>query len=444
MTDIAVTGALIAAGFDEADAESRAVLLELVAREHERETGQAPAWRWFVPGRLEVFGKHTDYAGGRSLLAAVPRGFAVAASPRPDLKVCVRDARRRQQALIDTGSAIPSAFGWRTYVAAAVRRLALNFPGGAWGVDITLASDLPSAAGLSSSSALVIAVGTSLVRRAGLESRAEWRDVIRTRQDLSGYFGAMERGADFDSLAGTTAVGTFGGSEDHTAILTCRPGVLSAYRFVPVRPIGEAAMPSGWTFVIASSGIEADKAGRARDKYNRASLAAGALVDLWRARFGPSPATLADLLASRSDAAAALVSLIDQTDRTDFDRDVLRRRLRHFMAEDARVPDAMRAFSHADREALDALSQRSQEDAERLLQNQTEETETLARLARPNGAFAASSFGAGFGGSVWALATAEDARALGERWTGEYRRRLPGVSGVEWFLARPAPSLVEV
>ena len=24
--------------------------------------------RWFVPGRLEVLGKHTDYMGGRSLL----------------------------------------------------------------------------------------------------------------------------------------------------------------------------------------------------------------------------------------------------------------------------------------------------------------------------------------------------------------------------------------
>ena len=33
--------------------------------------------RWFVPGRLEVLGKHTDYAGGRSLLAAVDRGITV-------------------------------------------------------------------------------------------------------------------------------------------------------------------------------------------------------------------------------------------------------------------------------------------------------------------------------------------------------------------------------
>ena len=38
--------------------------------------------KWFVPGRLEVLGKHTDYVGGRSLLAAVDRpGFAVHLDP---------------------------------------------------------------------------------------------------------------------------------------------------------------------------------------------------------------------------------------------------------------------------------------------------------------------------------------------------------------------------
>jgi len=29
----------------------------------------------FVPGRIEVLGKHTDYAGGRSLVCATERGF---------------------------------------------------------------------------------------------------------------------------------------------------------------------------------------------------------------------------------------------------------------------------------------------------------------------------------------------------------------------------------
>ena len=32
---------------------------------------------WFAPGRIEVLGKHTDYAGGRSLLMALERGVTV-------------------------------------------------------------------------------------------------------------------------------------------------------------------------------------------------------------------------------------------------------------------------------------------------------------------------------------------------------------------------------
>jgi len=35
----------------------------------------------FVPGRIEVFGRHTDYAGGRSLVCAIDRGFLYAAVP---------------------------------------------------------------------------------------------------------------------------------------------------------------------------------------------------------------------------------------------------------------------------------------------------------------------------------------------------------------------------
>ena len=30
---------------------------------------------FFVPGRIECLGKHTDYAGGRSLICAVELGF---------------------------------------------------------------------------------------------------------------------------------------------------------------------------------------------------------------------------------------------------------------------------------------------------------------------------------------------------------------------------------
>src|SRR3954463_9899064 len=49
---------------------------------------------WWVPGRIEFLGKHTDYAGGRSLVCAVERGICAIASPREDVGVSVIDAGR--------------------------------------------------------------------------------------------------------------------------------------------------------------------------------------------------------------------------------------------------------------------------------------------------------------------------------------------------------------
>jgi galactokinase len=54
--------------------------------------GPRDASMWWVPGRIEFLGKHTDYAGGPSLVCAVERGFAVVAARRADRRVCFRDA----------------------------------------------------------------------------------------------------------------------------------------------------------------------------------------------------------------------------------------------------------------------------------------------------------------------------------------------------------------
>ena len=60
--------------------------------------------------------------------------------------------------------------GWRSYVAVTARRLAANFPGADLGADIAFTSDLPRAAGMSSSSALIIALANVLIRRGRLEN----------------------------------------------------------------------------------------------------------------------------------------------------------------------------------------------------------------------------------------------------------------------------------
>jgi len=66
------------------------------------------------------------------------------------------------------------------------------------------------------------------------------------------------------------------------------------------------------------------------------------------------------------------------------------------------------------------------------------ETIYLARRARELGAVAASAFGAGFGGAVWAMIRAVDADAFVARWRSgyitNYPRREPQS---DWLVTRP-------
>lgn len=434
-------------GMAPADVGGRIALAAQTVAGFEQHHGREPRWLFWVPGRIEIFGKHTDYAGGRSLLAAVPRGFVVAAAPRDDDRVAAFDARWNSAMRVDISDGDQAFAGWPNYVAVVVRRLARNFPGAALGADIAFASDLPRSAGISSSSALVVGIARALATRGSLEDRPEWKSAVHTSLDLAGYLGAVENGLTFKSLAGTSGVGTHGGSEDHTAILNCRANRVNAFRYVPVRPQGDAALPGDWMFVVMSSGVEAAKAGAAMAKYNAASLSTRALVDAWqRAAEGSSsrPTTLAEVLGLHLDSASAIRQAVRRFPSRDFDGDALDRRLEHFIAEDARVPLALDAVAQSDALAIGALAQGSQADAERLLGNQIPETSALVALGLECGAFAASSFGAGFGGSVWALAPAAEAEHLLRVWRRRYIERYPAVENVTGFLARPAPASAEL
>jgi galactokinase len=431
-------------GFTGEDAAARARLVDRVDDGFRRAVGGPAAWRWFVPGRIEIFGKHTDYAGGRSLLAAVPRGMVVAARPREDHVIRAVDVVSRETATVRLDVEGELQRGWARYLQVVARRLQFNFAGARLGLDLAIGSDLPRAAGLSSSSALVVGVAAALARRADLTARVEWRQHIPTAQALASYLGSVENGLDYPGLPGTAGVGTHGGSEDHSAILTCRSGHVSQYRFVPVTHLGDVPMPDDWRFVVATSGVHADKAGSVRDQYNRASLGTRALCEIWNRRASTPAASLAAALASAADALDELRDWVRGGERTDaFASSDLLVRLEHFVSEDARVPEAAAAFGSADAHGLSQLSAESQQDADDRLGNQVHETRTLTACAREAGAFAASSFGAGFGGSVWALVGTADARTVMHRWVRAYRERVPSAT-IDSFVAWPGPSLTEL
>lgn len=437
---------LVEAGLTTAEARrKRELFAEVDAAIRAQGAARGQTLRWFVPGRIEVLGKHTDYAGGRSLLCAVGRGFCVAASPRKDRVVRVVDVVRHKEGEVALDpDLVPASTGWKVYLETVASRVARNFPGALRGADIVLASDLPRASGLSSSSALVVALFTVVSRVNALETRPEYSENIRSAEDLGGYLGCLENGRAFGTLPGEPGVGTFGGSEDQTAILCSRAGQIAQYAFCPVRRERVIPFPRGWAFVVASSGVASDKTGNAKDRYNRLSLAAAAILDLWNRSARRQDPNLLAAVIGLPGARERIRNLLRVLPVEGFDSGFLLGRFEQFVEEStAIVPAVADWLAREDVVPIGELVDRSQELAERCLGNQTPETVLLAREARALGAAAASAFGGGFGGSVWALVRSEEAEGFRKRWGDRYAAAFPNpTERSRFFTTRPGPSVV--
>ena len=139
---------------------------------------------------------------------------------------------------------------------------------------------------------------------------------------------------------------------------------------------------------------------------------------------------------------------IDRLADPDWPREALHVRLTHYVREYQRVPEAVAAFAAADATQVGRLAADSHGEASALLGNQIAETNALVALARAEGAFAASAFGAGFGGSVWALVDSGDPgviEAFGRRWLAAYAGAFPvRATQAAWFAARPGAPLTEL
>jgi galactokinase len=378
---------------------------------------------FMVPGRIEVLGKHTDYAGGRSLLVAVERGFVILAAARADHRVRVIDSLSGE--VVDPSVATTTSPLWARYPATVAHRLDRNFAEAMGGCDIAFASDLPPAAGLSSSSALVVAVYLALDAVRHVSGTATYHERIDSAEQLAGYLGAVENGLDFGDLAGEAGVGTMGGSEDHTAILAARRDRLVQYGFAPVTFEASVAMPSSHAFVIAASGVRAEKAGAALGAYNHLAGQVHRLLDLWRTVTGSAAPSLAAAVRSDPDAALRLSRIV--RDRVDAaEAEPLLARLAQFVTESEElVPGAAGALQRGDLAAFARHVDRSQQLAVQALNNQVPETMDLVSAARSLGAVAASAFGAGFGGSVWALVPNAAAEQFLGAWRAAYVTRFP-------------------
>lgn len=435
---------LLEAGLSHAESLSKARQFARVAEAlvQKGAVGSAEAYAHFVPGRIEVLGKHTDYAGGRSIVAAVERGFCMVAVPRADARATVLAVELGEsvECELEADLQVPSS-GWTNYPLTVMRRLARNF-GQLEGVDIAFLSDLPPAAGMSSSSAFMIATYLALAARNELSLRDVYRQAIESDLELAAYLGTIENGQSFGPLAGDRGVGTFGGSEDHTAILCSESGTLGQFAYCPARLEQRIAVPEDCVFVIGFSGVVAEKTGAAQDLYNRAALQVRAIVDVWQRATGGDQVYLADVLRSAPDAAEVLQNALRETAEAAYTSAELEQRLRHFLLEDGQIIDAAAAALCAgDMATFGKQVDLSQGYGASVLENQIDETVGLARFARQEGALAASAFGAGFGGGVWALVEQASAAEFTRAWEVAYAHAYPqAAQSALYFASRPGPA----
>ncbi len=228
-------------------------------------------------GRVNLLGTHIDHRGGSVNPVCIKEMWLVVA-PRDDDRVLLKnvdsgqfpDEQFRISDCLPTREKIrdwdtwcyqeyekrrndPSVT-WSNYIRAAVLYLQhLNtndegmFSPAIMGMNMMIYGDVPIAAGLSSSSALVMGAAEAVIRINSLEIKPV---------DLVEHWGFAE-----------WYVGTRGGCSDHAAIISGKPGTILHITAFPTL-VENAALPPGHSFVLANSNIEAKKQAGARDVFN--------------------------------------------------------------------------------------------------------------------------------------------------------------------------------
>jgi N-acetylgalactosamine kinase len=155
---------------------------------------------------------------------------------------------------------------WRNYLEAPMLRLQRHFRDRyIRGVDCVVSGDIPMAAGLSSSSALVVAMAEALV--------------LTNQLDMAP--------AEFVDLCGEGEwfVGTRGGAADHAAVKLSQIGQVTQVGFFPFAVHETVPFPEDHALVICNSRIHARKASGARQTFNERVASYGLAVELVRKRF---------------------------------------------------------------------------------------------------------------------------------------------------------------
>lgn len=305
----------------------------------------------FAPGRVNLVGEHTDYNDGLALPFALSVGVRAQAVGRTDGRVRARalDLGEEDEFAVD---AIEPAGGWRAFVRGTVAELGLTR-----GADVEFSGDVPRGAGLSSSAALTVALALALTGDEDPDPIALAQLCSRVENEWVGADTGL-----LDQLASLL------GREGHALRID--------FRALAVTPVPLELGP--WRLVVLDSGETHDLAASG---YNERR------AECERAR------ELLGLESLRDARAEHLPLLPDPFDR----------RVRHLLAANARVEEAVGALGREDIAALGPLLDASHASLRDLYDASTPAVERTVDALRAAGAAGARMMGGGFGGSVLAL-----------------------------------------
>jgi galactokinase len=332
-----------------------------------------------APGRVNLIGEHTDYNLGFVLPMAIGLEIRVASAPRADRRVRIQfeNDELGEFDLDQIGPRSGTPIDYAAGVALELRRR--NVP--MRGVDAVLASSLPTAAGLSSSAALELAAAWTLVAdvppplrplELALAGQAAENDYVGVR------CGIMDQAA--------VTLGTAGSA----VLLDCRS---LAAEHVPV------AIPAH-RWVVIESGSQRTLSDSA---YNARRAECDAAVAALR-RHDSAVESLRDVDAAMLDDYASTLDPVPL------------QRARHVVAENQRVLDAAEALRAGDAVSVGTLLNASHRSLRDLYEVSSAELDALVEVARSvDGVAGARLTGAGFGGSIVALAGDASLEALGAR-----------------------------
>lgn len=368
----------------------------------------APPEIIYAPGRVTLIGDHIDYHDLPVLPMALGRGLCVAFRRRHDSCVAAITAAAPEKTAafslarpIDKGQ----RGDWINYVKAAALVGVEGF-GITGGIDASVVSDLPVAAGLSSSSALLVAFALALLAANNL------------RPSLARLMEVLPEGEQF--------VGTRGGGMDQAAILASREGFASLINFDPFS-VTSVPVPEDWRFVIADSMCSAEKSSDLSAQYNlRRRAGSDALRSLGYASYREALA---------ADLPACLGRLSGRQEQNAF---------RHVVTEGNRVKLAVAAMAKADLYAFGRLLAESHQSLSQQLQVSTPAIDDLVRTALGAGAAGARITGAGFGGCVVMVCHRSKLDQVRDTLKLHYYSRLaPAIVEKYLFVASPAAGALE-